>query len=163
MSINDTVKEWLEAEAENELLRGCLGHIACDWSGLGTCPKCQMEHGAVFPKSGEDMLREYARFILSKIPIRHSSALAGNLEGEAMTTEPKIEGPYKANAMWRGVIEGPNGHEVDAMPYESAEHAENTVTHNLANHLNKAYFAGFDAGARQAIDQQKGGDNHVDS
>ncbi len=50
----------MELEVENANLRDALTFISCDWDGLGTCPKCGGEHGAVHPRSSEELLRAVA-------------------------------------------------------------------------------------------------------
>lgn len=46
-------------------VREALTLIACKWEGIGTCPSCGMEHGACYPKSSEDLMREIASSALA--------------------------------------------------------------------------------------------------
>lgn len=72
-----------------------------------------------------------------------------------MTTEPKIEGPYRREPISDTTsttcrVSGPFGFSVG--------YFDDEIAGPLVDMLNLAYAAGFDAGARQAKDQQKGGD-----
>lgn len=69
-----------------EIARAGLELIGCDWSGLGRCPQCGMEHAMQFPQTGEEYLRGFARHVLTKIPATDLASCA------ALAAKPEAPG-----------------------------------------------------------------------